>query len=395
MKCLWIAREIPFPANSGDRIYSAFLSQAFAASNGGLTFVALENKGEQAEFDTSLVKLITVGGGRYSLLRGLLSTMPLVSAVHATQSFHQALGKLFSEQWDVIVFDHYASGWALQKYLRKVGKQSRAKMVYIAHNHEEKVLRAVAAESKTSWIKKLGFWQNYFKVKAMERFMVERVDVVTAITDEDKQTFLQNTPGKHIEILTPGYSGRVVPQRKLMESDSMNVVMLGSFHWAAKQENLRQFLKIADPIFLQAGVTFHVIGSMSQVLRDELLPQLNATQLHGFVDDPAAILDASRIALVPEAIGGGFKLKFLDYIFQRLPVATLEDAASGLPDEIRAQMICSKTHEQMAHDIVSNIVDINRLNTMQENAFALASNLFLWADRGDALLSAVSPSVKQ
>ena len=169
----------------------------------------------------------------------------------------------------------------------------------------------------------------------------------------------------------------------------MSVVMLGSFHWAAKQENLRQFLKIADPIFLQAGVTFHVIGSMPQALRDELLPQLKASKLHGFVDDPATILDASRIALVPEAIGGGFKLKFLDYIFQRLPVATLEDAASGLPDEIRAQMICSKTHEQMAHDIVSSIADVNRLNKMQETAFKLSSEVYKWSDRGSRLLKSL------
>jgi len=40
MKCLWIAREIPFPAKDGDRIYAGQLARAFGQAVGGVTYVA-------------------------------------------------------------------------------------------------------------------------------------------------------------------------------------------------------------------------------------------------------------------------------------------------------------------------------------------------------------------
>ena len=36
-------------------------------------------------------------------------------------------------------------------------------------------------------------------------------------------------------------------------------------------------------------------------------------------------------ANMPEELGGGFKLKALDYVFHGLPLAILDDSAAGLP----------------------------------------------------------------
>ena len=66
-------------------------------------------------------------------------------------------------------------------------------------------------------------------------------------------------------------------------------------------------------------------------------------RFHGFVDDVTAFYMNAKpvIALVPEVIGGGFKLKFLDYIFGRVPVASISAAAAGLPVEVRQATCCS------------------------------------------------------
>ncbi len=391
MKCLWIAREIPFPADSGDRIYTAQLSQSLAQANGALDFVGIADEHTGPAPQGGPVQWTTVAGGRYGTLRSLLSTLPLVAAMHATDSYRRTLHALYAQPWDAIVFDHYASGWALREFMRSplANGARRPRLAYIAHNHEEKVLRAVAAESDVGIVKRAGFWQNYFKVKAMERFMVESVDVVTAITAEDAAGFAAQCPGAKTLVLTPGYNGKVCEARSIVDSGSRHVIMVGSFHWAAKQENLRQFLKIADAVFAQAGIVFDVVGAMPAALRKELEPGLKATVLHGFVDDPTPIYDRARIALVPEAIGGGFKLKFLDYIFQRLPVATLSDAVAGLPGQLRARMIQAPDHAALAQAVVARIDDTAALQEMQSTAFEQARSLFRWSDRGEALLSAL------
>ena len=100
------------------------------------------------------------------------------------------------------------------------------------------------------------------------------------------------------------------------------VVLVGSFHWLVKQQNLQAFLAVADPLFARHGITLDVVGSMPEALAAALRSKLRATVLHGFVDDTRPLLAGARIAVVPEAIGGGFKLKFLDYLFGRVPIAS-------------------------------------------------------------------------
>lgn len=392
MKCLWIAREIPFPADSGDRIYTAQLSQSFAHANGDLTFIGIADQHTKPAPGGSAMQWKSVDGGRHGTARSLLSTLPLVAAMHATERYRSALRTLYDQPWDAIVFDHYASGWALREFMRArpAPPARRPRLAYVAHNHEEKVLRAVAAESDAGFIKRAGFWQNYLKVKAMERYMVDTVDVVTAITAEDAAAFTAQSPGVKTLVLTPGYNGKVKQERRIEAAGPRHVIMVGSFRWAAKQENLRQFLKIADTIFADAGITFDVVGDMPASFRKEIEPGLKATVLHGFVDDPTPIYDRARIALVPEAIGGGFKLKFLDYIFQRLPVATLSDAVAGLQAELRQQMIQAPDHAALAHAVVARIDDAEALNAMQDNAYHQARSLFRWSDRGQALLTALA-----
>jgi hypothetical protein len=95
------------------------------------------------------------------------------------------------------------------------------------------------------------------------------------------------------------------------------------------------------------------------------------------------------MAVVPEAIGGGFKLKFLDYVFGRVPVATLTHAAAGLPDIIRQAMLCRNSMVELASAIADTIDDIARLNAMQETALRNASAMFRWSDRGRELLGAI------
>ncbi len=393
MKCLWIAREMPFPANSGDRIYTAQLARAFGQANGGVTFVGIADQATDAPpADDHEVRWSSVPGPRHGLVRSLASTWPLVAAMHATPAYQARLDELFAQPWDVIVFDHYGSGWALQRYLASAAGRSaqRARTAYIAHNHEEKVLRAVAADSDAALFKRLGFWQNYLKVRAMERYMVRHVDLVTAITEEDASSFSAQRDGLRTLVLTPGYNGAVAPERNISAATPRHVMMVGSFQWAAKQENLRQFLKVADPVFAAHNIVFDVVGGMPEALRADLTPTLKATRLHGFVQDPTPLFDSARMALVPEAIGGGFKLKFLDYLFRRMPVATLTDAVAGLPAVLRAEMIQAQTLAGLADAVVAAIDEVERLNGMQQRAFIAGNSLFQWRDRGAQLRAMLS-----
>ncbi|MFT3735054.1 MAG: glycosyltransferase [Rhodocyclaceae bacterium] len=383
-RCLWISREIPFPADAGDRIYSA--SMARALHEAGVQVRLLGFDGAAPPPADWPVEVRGVPGERNTAWRALVSSLPLAAALHATPAYADLLTMQLREPWDFIVIDSYGSGWALDACLQlRDAAQAKGQLapvlVYLSHNHEESLWRSLAREG-ASLLRRLMLRQNYWKVRALEQRLVREVHLVAAITAEDADSYARQVADKRTVVLTPGYSGPVMPERDIVPACPRRVLLIGSFRWVVKQENLRRFLEIADARFEQSGIECDVIGDVPRELLERLQGRMHATRFYGFLDDVKPFLASARMAVVPEFIGGGFKLKYLDYIFGRVPVATISAAAAGLPDGIRDNMLCRDDMGQLVDGIVETINQTDKLDVMQKKAFEEARAHFQWADRG-------------
>lgn len=389
MKGLWITRALPFPLDTGDRIYSARLMRAVAEAGADLTVIGFAPQPVDAVPAGGSIRWCTVEGAPHGTARALASAMPLVAAAHATAAYRREIAALAQEDWDFVVFDQYGTGWAMAPFLRRRARAGAPVLVHVAHDHEASVYASLVRGFKGSPIRRLGLWQNWLKTRRLERRIARSVDLVTAITGEDAARFAVDAPRTASVVLTPGYDGAVSGRTRVDASVPRHVVMVGNYNWVAKSENLRQFVAAADAPFHAHGIVLDVVGSMSDALAQELRHGSQATVLHGFVDDIAPVFANARIAVVPEEIGGGFKLKFLDYIFGRVTVASLGHATAGLPDEIRRAMICRDDVNALVRAIVERIDDTEGLTMLQDAALRAAQARYRWADRGRDLLAAI------
>lgn len=383
MRCLWISRHVPYPMYEGMKVYSAKLSEALAQAG---VFVRVLGFGSTEATPTNRARMewVSVPGERRSAAFALLNRFPLTAAVDSTDAYRALLEEQLREPWDAIIFDSYAAGWALErcKAYRATKLGARTVLVHISHNHEEVVWRAMAKQAEAGLPKRLALWQNYYKVRGLERQLVREVDLVSAITVEDEQTLRAHRADNHTLTLTPGYDGANVPERVIDASVPRRVVIVGSFQWVVKQENLKRFLEHADARFAAEGIELVVAGDVPADLEKTLLASTRALRFQGFVTHLAPFLAQARIALVPEMIGGGFKLKFLDYIFGRVPVATVDAAAAGLPARLREDLITSTDFAGLTSAIVEHIDCLEQLNRLQTAAFEQARTLYRWEDRG-------------
>jgi glycosyltransferase involved in cell wall biosynthesis len=399
MRCLWIARELPFPMEAGDRIYSASLARALAGTGAQVHVLGhrpldappgSDGRPGDCAAATDGVQWRAIAGGRRSIAAALASPLPLFAALHATSAYRGALRDALAQPWDAVVLDQLGSGWACApvRAARPAGARKPV-IVYLSHNHETAIWAAMAREAAGAWPRRAAVRLNAAKVARLERQLARGVDLIGAITAEDAAAYRMLGPDTPSVVLTPGYGGPVAPPRTLDAATPRRVLLVGSYGWVVKQENLRRFLAEADPVFAANGIALDVVGRMPDSLRDALRPGLRATTLHGFVDDVSPLLRAARLAVVPEVIGGGFKLKFLDYLFGRLPVATIADAAAGLEPALRERMICAPDMAALVAAIVGSIDRVCTLEAMQSQAFAIAARAFRWADRGAALRGAI------
>lgn len=383
MRCLWISRHVPYPMNEGLKVYSAKLSEALAQAG---AFVRVLGFGDTEAVPKHRARMewVSVPGARRGTVAALLNRFPLTAAVDSTSAYRALLEEQLQERWDAIVFDSYGSGWALDRCqaYRVSALGSRTILVHVSHNHEEALWRVMAKQADAGLPRRLALWQNYYKVRGLERRLLREVDLVSAITSEDEQALRAHRTDNHMLTLTPGYDGAIAPERVIDASVPRRAVIVGSFHWVVKQENLARFVEHADAQFAAHGIELVVAGEVPQALQATLLANSRATRFEGFVGNLGPFLAQARIAIVPELIGGGFKLKFLDYIFGRVPVATVDAAAAGLPSRLRDELITGTDFAALSAAIIDNIERLDHLNRIQAAAFEQARTLYRWEDRG-------------
>ena len=391
IRCLWIGRHIPYPLDQGAKVYSANLAQSLADSGVLVRFIGFGDAGAVPDAAAN-VEWLGVPGKRRSKPVAAWSAWPLAAASDATKAYGSLLAAQLQESWDAIVLDSYATGWALERCLayRNESRTNRPVLVHVSHNHEEILWREVARGARSSVLKRLALQRNAKKVRALERRIVRNVDLLTTITNEDRRSLGAGLGHDRTLSLTPGYSGQIANERHISAATPRRVIIMGSFQWVVKQDNITRFIEIADPIFMERGIELDIVGDIPRTLLSTLRGRCRATRFHGFVTDVAPFLARARIAVVPESIGGGFKLKFLDYIFARVPVATVSQAVAGLPEELQSAMLSNDSLAGLIEEIVSHIDRLDELNRMQERAFALGKAQFKWSARGERFREAIA-----
>ena len=114
-----------------------------------------------------------------------------------------------------------------------------------------------------------------------------------------------------------------------------NLIVIGSFLWNSKKDNLLSFLNACKKHNFEKKVI--VAGKMT----DSLCALI--TKKYPFVDvvrDFCSLDDLKGLAgigICPDFVGGGFKLKVFDYYKLGLPILSVRGGSSGVPEEIIPQ----------------------------------------------------------
>ena len=374
---LWLSMAHPGGRMAGSSTYSAGLLAAAAAVGADITLLTY---GIGAALPGVAVQ--TVEPANRPRWQSLASGLPGSAWALAGPEVASALQRLLAVRNSAaIVVDHAAMGWALP-YIVRAGLP----LVYISHNHEGSVRPRVANAASPAWKRPLLRW-DAAKFARLETALVEAAAVISAITGDDAELYSSQKPAGRILTLTPGYRRLKSPPAPLTASTPRQVMLLGRYDWVAKQDNLTRWAAEGAPVLAAAGVDTCVIGHVPEALQARLAQP--GIRFLGEQPDLAASLPQGRLGLVAEALGGGFKMKTLDYIFHGLPIAALPGGLTGLPAGVTKHALEAASPKTLAEAILAVIDDLPRLARMQQGALAAAHEVFDWESRGKLLISAI------
>jgi glycosyltransferase involved in cell wall biosynthesis len=384
MRCLWITRQDPRPADSGELIYTLGLLRSLATQPGMEITVLAHQAAKPTEGGPPVHWELhgTIPSGR---LKSLPAKLPGDAFRLGNPVQRGVLTRLLGQAWDWIIIDQAACAWALD--LLDPARQ----VMYLGHNHEASVRKQVASDRGGSFPMRMALKWDAWKYSRMEGALARRANLISAITPRDAAAFRLDSPGVPVCVLPPGYGGEIPsgPLRPITAETPRQVVLAGAFEWLAKRRNLEAFLHAAASPFQAAKIGFQVVGKADPAWFAALAKQHPWASFQANVPSVAPYLDQARVGLIPEALGGGFKLKALDYIFRGLPLASVEAALSGVPVDPHTEAIAAPDPEALARAVASKIDDLAFLNQAANRALEACRSAFRWEDRGITLARAL------
>jgi glycosyltransferase involved in cell wall biosynthesis len=386
MQCLWLTLADPEPATNGQLIYSKGLIEAACRAGASLTVIGLARpENPRASVDPRGIDWRLADEPRIFVRRRLLSRDPTVAQRGSPELVRVLERALAERSWDAVVFDSICAGWALRRVMRRRARSARPpRIVYIAHNHEVTVARRIAAAAQG--LRRILKEIDFLKVIDLERRLISAADIVTSNTPDDCRRFAADSAGRPIVFLPPGYGGPRVASRKIDGDVPRRAILVGSLDWPPKRISLESFLAAATKPLLRAGIELQIVGEIAGDYLADLRRRFPSVDFVGPVTDVRPYMQDARVALVPDLLGG-FKLKGLDYVFNRLPILAMRIALPGMPLEDGRSIGLFDSHSALAEGVVALIDDFADLNARQECAYAACADRFDWDRIGRHLMA--------
>ena len=393
MRCLWITLADPEPKTNGQLIYSGGLIQAMASGGAELLVIGLDRHGEKDDPPSDRHKIRWQLHRRHHnpSWRRLVSPLPTIALYSASPAGRRAVDRALAEQsWDAVVLDSISSGWALSRVLRQ--RHRFGTLVYLAHNRETIAARRIADAARG--LRRLIRRFDTAKVAILERRLLGVADFVAADSPDDCEALAASTAAGKVTFVPPGYDGPRVLHRNINEGVPRRAIIVGSFNWLAKRESLELFLNAAAARLAAAKVELQIVGSAEPDYLAGLRRQYPSVTFVGPVADVVPYMASARIAVVPDLLGG-FKLKGLDYVFNRLPIASMRAGLPGMPLKDRWSFRLFDTHIALAEGLIAQIDSLDILNTFHQRAFEACAKAFDWPHVGKQLMSEMSSASLQ
>lgn len=389
MNCLWLTLADPEPATNGQLLYSKGLIDAVSRAGASLRVIGLARPDNvRPPRDPLGIDWRLADEQRLPSWRRLLSALPAVAQRCGSVSMRRLVEKALAERsWDAVVFDSISGAGMLDMVVRHRRRSPKPpRIVYLAHNHEITVARRIA--DATRGPRRLLKEIDRFRVTRLERRLIATADLLTSNTPDDCRLFSADAGGRHVVFLPPGYGGPRVETRTIDAGVPRRAILVGSLDWPPKRISLEAFLTAGAARLAGAGVDLQVVGEVEAPYLADLRRRFPSVDFVGRVDDVRPYMRQARLALVPDLLGG-FKLKGLDYVFNRLPILAMRVALPGMPLEHGRSVDLFDNHASLADGVVALIDDFARLNARQALAYAACTDRFDWQRIGQRFVQHV------
>lgn len=269
---------------------------------------------------------------------------------------------LREQEYDIIQFE----GLYVVPYLDVVKENSKAKVVYRAHNIEYEVWERLSISEK--FIPRKHYLEFLSRrLKTYETEQINRFDQVFAISEQDRQNFLLIGCQTRLDVFPVAIDFK---NYQIDEGKTVFPTMfhLGAMDWRPNKEGLEWFLDEIWPDIetLSGELRFYIAGKNMQKQffdydSDNLI-------VEGEVLDAIEFMNSKAIMIVPLLSGTGMRVKIIEGMAMQKCIIATAMAAEGIGYKMGKDILIANTTDEFYRLILQCITQPNKWKQVGLNA---------------------------
>ena len=344
MKVLQLVPRLPFPPSDGGKIGILGIVRGYVRAGHRVRLLGFDTDDSSEAFESSIAPLLS---GHYierlparksvqSGISSLFTRRPFLREKYWSRSMARHVMENYAA-WkpDFVHIDHSHMG-AYGLALKQLNPDAR---VYLrAHNVDYVIWERLLATS-TNPLSRAFFRDQAEMVREYERVLFSRLDGVVPLTEVDSQRVSLEAPSARTYTMPAGCELQEPVRLRDRITDDPRLCFVGLLDWIANRDGILWFVEHVWPEIRRRWprARLDVIGRSTTPMRQ--LSQVEGVVYHGFVERLESVLSMADCAVVPLRIGGGMRIKILDFLSRGIPTISTSVGAEGIPSRWAGQEV--------------------------------------------------------
>lgn len=391
MKILFLTHELPVPLDNGDRIYSFGILKELLRCGHDVHIVVFDKDGK-SDLHDNVIKNFTLLLRDFGVFRvpsfnfvpfrsktpgrAFFSLRPGMVANRWSDKYVEiASSELVGGEFQVVLVNHFKMAYLVERLSIFA---TQVPFVFISHNAEALLSKSVFQYHK-GLFQKIPYWLDWKKMQKYEPRYLKQFSGVTAISTIDKDYFAKSYGLTKLLTFPPGVNPEDLPSADYYPSNKRVAIICGSFMWAPKRLNLEYLLD--SPKFKLFGknlIDLLIVGNADPALVAMVNNRFPNVKMTGPVESVKNYYLDSSVALIPEKMGGGFKLKILEAAVMQKAMVGLKGAIAAPGFEPGVHFLEADDFDEMIELTIELINNPERCQELASNAFDLLKRDYFW-----------------
>lgn len=373
MKILFVTHYLPYPPNSGGNIRTFNLIK-LASKHHDVSLISLFHKDQRIYIkdleEYCNVYPIEISFKKYGRLYSLLSPHPYSTMLkHRSIDFKQKLQEITQQnQFDIIQIETLFS----------VANFPHVNVPTIldAHNIESDILRGNFKINKIGK-KSILNYLDYLKNQRFERQSVQEMHGCIAVSDVDLKRL--NAMGSKRTMLLPNCVDLNYYREQERKKFTPRIVFTGLMNWYPNVDAIDLFCKTAYNRLKEKipEIEFYIVGRdpTQTILKYD---SINGIKVTGKVADIRQFVADADICIVPLRMGGGTRLKVLEYFAMRKPVISTSIGVEGIDVVHEEHLIIEDDISKFPDKIAELLANKELQEKIVANSYKLVQDKYSW-----------------